>query len=336
MSGTLAAARIDDLLRSAPALRATDVHLCVNATPFFRIDGRLESSRGVPVGCEELREALYYLLDETSIAQFEREGDVTTMYRDGGQNVRVHAYRTIAGPELSLRLLPGQPPELAGLNLPPGINDLCNHRNGLVVFTGPTGSGKSTALAALLRQVIDNSPKRIITIEDPVEYVHASGRSAVSQRQVGRDVPSFAAGVNGALRCDPDILLVGEMRRPDTIHAALTAAETGHLVLSTLHTACAADTIDRIIGSFDAAAQAQIRIQLAQVLVAVVCLRLLPRKDAESRIPAAEILIATGAVRNVIREAKTHQIPAILGTSRSAGMQSFEMHLRELEAAGYL
>jgi twitching motility protein PilT len=221
-------------------------------------------------------------------------------------------------------------PQLAALGLPAGIAALAAAPLGLVLFTGPTGSGKTTALAALVDSINRTSERNIITIEDPVEYVHTPIRSTIAHCEVGRDVVDFAEALRGLLRADPDVILVGEMRDRETIAAALTAAETGHLVLATLHTNDAAQTIDRIVDAFPSDAQAQIRAQLAAVLLATVALRLVPRAGAAGRCAAAEILMATDGVRALIRDGKTHQLRNAIVTGRKHGMQTLESDLSDL------
>jgi twitching motility protein PilT len=265
--------------------------------------------------------------------QLESTGDVSVTYRDSALgSIRVHAYRTADGIALAMRLLATDVPNLEGLHLPGVVSTFAERSAGLVLLAGPTGSGKSTALAALVDRINRMHHKHIIAIEDPIEYRHPSNKSIVTQREVGTNVPSFADAIYGALRCDPDVIVIGEMRDPATMHAALTAAETGHLVFATLHTADAPQTVDRIIGVFAGEMQEQIRVQLAQTLIGVVCMRLVPRTAGQGRRCATEVLIATEAVRNVIRDGKTHQLRNIMSTSRQTGMQTLEAHLSDLIA----
>ncbi len=245
-------------------------------------------------------------------------------------SIRVHAYRTSRGISLAMRLLAVSVPTLEDLRLPAIVAAVADRPSGLVLFAGPTGCGKSTALAAIVESINRTQAKHIITIEDPIEYEHRSNRCIVSQRHVGVDVPAFSDAVYGALRCDPDVVLIGELRDRKTMHAALTAAETGHLVLATLHTGDAPQTVDRIIGVFPGEMQEQIRVQLAQTLGAVICMRLVPCAGGKGRRCAAEVLIASDAVRNLIRDGKTHQLRNIIATSRQSGMQTLEAHLSDL------
>jgi twitching motility protein PilT len=275
------------------------------------------------------------LLDDKAHQQFARIGDVTgTWYARGTGALRVHAYRTECGMTLAIRFLAKSIPTVESLHLPPVVASFVESVAGLLIVAGPAGSGKSTTLAGLIGHINRTQSKHIITIEDPIEYRHESSHSIVSQREVGRDVPSFVAGLYGALRSDPDIIVVGEMRDPATMHAALTAAETGHLVLATLHTGDAPQTVDRIIGVFTDGMQEQIRITLAQTLLGVVCMRLVLHAGGTGRRAAVEVLTATDAVRNLIRDGKTHQLRNVLSTSRQSGMQTLESHLCDLIADG--
>jgi twitching motility protein PilT len=299
--------------------------------PVLRVDGTLETQETIAISARELNEMSAALLDEAAQRRFAATGDVTVTHRDAGAGrVRVHAFRTGRGPALAMRLLANQIPDLDALGLPAITGTFCERSHGLVLLAGPTGSGKSTAAAALLDRINRTQTKHIVTIEDPIEYEHEAMRSLISQREVGRDAPSFSDALYGTLRCDPDVILVGEMRDAATMLAALTAAETGHLVLATLHTGDAPQTVDRIIGAFDGAMQDQIRTQLAQTLLSAVCLRLLPRAAGAGRVCAAEIMVATGAVRNLIREGRTHQLRNTIASGRQFGMQTLESHLSEL------
>ncbi|MFN2449189.1 MAG: type IV pilus twitching motility protein PilT [Candidatus Baltobacteraceae bacterium] len=334
MSAELAQVRIEETLRVARSRGASDVHLTSGAAPVFRVNGVLESQNTLPIAFDELHSIATLLLDQAMRAHLERDGDVTVMYRATGcAHARAHLYKTHQGTNVAFRLLAAQVPTLESLHLPAVVQSFAVRSGGLILFAGPTGSGKSTALAGLVDRINRTSARHIITIEDPVEYRHEAVSSVLGQREIGTDVPSFARAVYGALRCDPDVLLIGEMRTAETMHAALTAAETGHLVLSTLHTGDAVQTIDRIIGSFEGALQEQVRISLAQTLVAAICLRLVPALCGGRR-PAAEVLLVNHAVRNLIREGKTHQIRNVMETSRNEGMQTLEAHLGDLVARG--
>ncbi|GAC1659442.1 MAG: type IV pilus twitching motility protein PilT [Vulcanimicrobiaceae bacterium] len=330
MNDQLVPMRLAELLRSARDKNASDVHIGAEFPAVLRVDGRLEPF-GNPGTRRQSELIARELLNDKALARLEAAGDVTIAHRNAGLgSFRVHAYRTAPGISFAIRLLPLAIPTLESLHLPSAVSEFEGRRHGLIVFAGPTGSGKTTALAAVLGRINRTEAKHIITIEDPIEYEHASEKSLVSQREVGRDARGFAAALSSALRADPDIVFVGEMRDSNTMRAALGAAQTGHLVFTTLHTGDAAQTIDRIIDAFPANAQGQVRVQLSTTLAGVVCLRLVRRTNAPGRRAAAEVLLATEAVRNLIREQKTHQIRNAIATGRNAGMQTLESHLSEL------
>jgi twitching motility protein PilT len=317
----------------ARSKNASDLHLCGGLPPLMRIDGALEPQTTVAPSADEIESIAASLLDAGALRVLEMRGDTSLTLRDEQiGSVRIHVYRSGSGLSLAIRFLALAIPTLDALHLPSVVAALAERPRGLVVFAGPTGSGKSTTLASLIDHINRTQARHVITIEDPVEYVHKPMRSLITQREIGRDVPSYEEAIYAALRSDPDVLLVGEMRDPATIHAVLTAAETGHLVFTTLHTGDAPQTVDRIIGVFEGAAQEQIRTQLAQTLAAVVCTRLIPRSAAKGRRAAAEVLLATDAVRSAIRDGKVHQIRNIIATSRQAGMQTLEAHLSDLVA----
>ena len=334
MTAALASVRLSEVLQAARTANASDIHLCAGKPPVLRIDGRLKIQSTIPSSEPEIAELLALVLDAAARERLRTAGDVSVTYsgREIG-SVRIHAYSTIHGPALAFRLLSESIPELESLRLPKSVIALTNRERGLVIVAGPTGSGKSTILAAMVDRIARERSKHIITVEDPVEYRLRSDASVVSQREVGRDVPSFAEAVTGALRSDPDVILLGEMREREAMHAALTAAETGHLVLTTLHTGDAPQTVDRIVASFEGAMQEQVRAQLSQTLLGVVCVRLVPRR-AGGRICAAEVLLATDAVRHLIRTGKTHQLRNVISTGRQFGMQTLESHLSELVDGG--
>jgi twitching motility protein PilT len=331
MTGALAGIRLAETLHVARLRNASDIHLAPGAAPVLRVDGALEPQSSVALTAEELEALSSALLDERARAVLDARGDVTVSYNEPGMAAgRIHAYRTASGITLAIRLLRVDIPPLESLHLPAVTAQFVQHSQGLIIFAGPTGSGKSTALAAIVDCINRTQSKHIVTIEDPIEYRHPSAKSVVTQREIGTDVESYAAAIYGALRSDPDVILIGELREADTMHAALTAAETGHLVLTTLHTGDAPQTIDRIVGAFAGPRQDQIRIQLAQTLIAVVCVRLVPRLTAQGRRIAAEVMIVNDAVRTLIRDAKSHQLRNVISTSRPIGMQTLEMHLSEL------
>lgn len=335
MTRTLADVRLAEVLRTARLHNASDIHLAPGKPAVYRVDGELEEQSGLEIGAEELRILTEILLTSADQAILAEKGDVTVSLTDPDLGTfRVHVFRAGSTARLAIRLLARDIPQLEDLHLPRTVGSFVERRSGLVLITGPTGSGKSTVLAALVDRINRTGAKHVITIEDPIEYVHLPAKSLVSQRAVPQDVSNFAAAVYSALRSDPDVLLIGELRDPQTMRAALTAAETGHLVLATLHTIGAPQTIDRIVSAFPADGQQHVRSQLAQTLAGVVCLRLIPRATGQGRIAAAEILYVNEAVRALIRDGKTYQIRNALSTGRQCGMQTLEMHLCELMSRG--
>jgi twitching motility protein PilT len=331
MNATLPHLRLIDVLHVARQQDASDIHFVPGLCPALRVDGELQFLTGSPLSAEDIVEIARALLEPEAIARLEAGNDVSaTRLADERVVLRIQGFRGSQGWTLALRLLNKRIPTLESLHLPPAIATLAQRDRGLIIFAGPTGSGKSTTLAALIAEINAASARRIITIEDPVEYQFECVRSLITQREVGRDVASFSTALLGTLRADPDIIMFGEMRDATTMRAALTAAETGHLVFTTLHTGSAVQTIERIIDAFGGAEQSQVRSQLAQSLTAVVCQRLIPRKHRPGRRAAVEVLLVTDAVRAMIRESKTHLIRNAMTTGRQLGMQTLEHHLSEL------
>ncbi len=328
MSPELGAVRISELLHNARVRKASDVHFGGDDRPAMRIDGKLVILAAEPIPQSALTAYLESALTPLQFDRFTEFGTADGAQRatDGG-TCRIHAYRQSTGVRVVVRLLARDIPRFEDLELPPVIATFANRPMGLVLFTGPTGSGKTTALAALLDRINRSSERHIITVEDPIEYIHRSQRSIVTQCELGRDVNSYAEALRGMMRADPDVILIGEMRDRETMAAAMTAAETGHLVFATLHTNDSAQTIDRIIDSFPSEAQNQLRSQLAAVLIGVVGLRLVPRAAGAGRRAAAEVMIATDGIRNTIRDGKTHQLRNAIVTGRDIGMQTLETHL---------
>lgn len=327
--------RLRETLRMARDAQASDVHMTAGLPVSLRIDGRLEQQNNPPVDASEIENIISYCFTGSTLRSLESEGDATATYSDPGSGrTRIHAFRCGADHVLALRLLAIEIPAFESLGLPLSAAQLMQRHHGLLIVSGPTGSGKSTVLAAMIDRLNRTDAKRVLTIEDPIEYRHESLKCRISQREIGRDAPSFAAALLGALRSDPDVLLVGEMRDRDAMHAALGAAETGHLVLCTMHTGSAAECVDRIVGSFDGAAQLEVRTQLAECLAGVMSLRLIPRARGSGRLAAAEVLIATDAVRAAIRDAKTHHLRNVIATAKNCGMQTLESHLNELVLRG--
>jgi twitching motility protein PilT len=328
---TPAPLRLRDAVHLARIRRASDVHLQAQSPPVLRVDGSLELTSESPLTCEELTELVATHLTDAERLRLERDGDVSSPWNDSELGVlRAHVYRGAEGYAIAVRLLDRVIPSLQALQMPDAVATLGDRDRGLVIVGGATGSGKSTTLAAMVDRINASRARRIVTVEDPIEYRHSNRRSFVTQREVGRDTPNLASALLGALRADPDVIVVGEMRDPDAMRVALTAAETGHLVLTTLHTGDAPQTVDRIVDAFSGATALQVRAQLAAVLAGIVCQKLVRRADQKGRRAVVEVLIATDAVRNVIRDGKTHQLQNVMATGRRYGMQTFEQHVAEL------
>jgi len=328
---------LQELLRKAVARGASDLHLTVAAPPMMRVKGNLAPVEGYePLSVAALEDVIGSLLNDDQHRRYKETGDVDfSIGLPGIGRFRVSAFRQRGSPAICLRVIPAQVPPWEQLGLPPILLELCDLRHGLVLITGPTGSGKSTTLAAMVDHINRRRAAVIITIEDPIEYLHRHHKSIINQREVGSDTVSFAASLRAALREDPDVILVGEMRDTETMATALRAAETGHLVLSTLHTRGCANTVDRIVDSFPAHQQQQVRVQLADALQAVIWQQLVPRRDG-GVVAACEIMVATPAIRNLIRDARTFQIPAAMETGARYGMQTMERALEELALAGVI
>lgn len=328
---------IDTILHAAAEAGASDVHLSVGLPPVFRIHGELQVQRQWDPLDPDIASHLARQLTGERWEEFQQRGEIDLAYSlPGVSRFRVNVFYQRGSVGVAVRLIPREIPNLEGLGLPPVIADLARKEHGLVLVTGPTGSGKSTTLAAMVDCINRERSCHIITLEDPIEYLHQHRRSIVNQREVGADTRSFAAALRAALRQDPDVILVGEMRDLETIATAITAAETGHLVLATLHTSSAVQSIDRIIDVFPPHQQGQIRLQLADTLAGVITQRLIPRVDRKGRVAAVEVLIATPAVKNLIREGKTHQIISSMQTGARYGMQTMEMALRQLASRGLI
>ena len=334
MTSAIGTVLLSDALHAAHCRDASDVHLVPGMPPILRVDGRLETWRGKGLGAEDLRVLAERYFNEQEREQLSRCGDVTTTSLERETPMRVHAARISEGIALTLRFLSRSVPTVEGLELPAIVNDIIRRPSGLVVLGGPTGSGKSTTLAALVMTLNRDMAKKIITVEDPIEYKIESQRSLIVQRQVGREVETFAHAVIGALRSDPDVIVIGEIRDPATVAAAITAAETGHLVLATLHTGDAPQSIDRLVDAFPAERAEYVRGRIAHVLLCAISQRLVPRADGSGRRLVAEVLVVNDAVRHMIRDGKHHQLPSVMATGKRFGMQTLEAHLTELVAAG--
>lgn len=327
--------RIEVLLEDVIRKRASDLHLQVGLPPMLRIDGALGAIPGFDNLNEESVEKLVFAIldqDQQQILMKDKEFDFSFAFGDLGR-FRVNAFHERGNLAAALRLIPNEIKTIAELGMPQIVNNFSNYPRGLVLVTGPTGSGKSTTLAALVDQVNTDKSHHIITIEDPIEFTHKSKKSVVVQREVHYDTYSFSAALRSSLRQDPDVVLIGEMRDLETISAAITIAETGHLVFATLHTNSAAQSIDRMIDVFPPHQQPQIRAQLSNILMGICSQRLVPAIGG-GRVVAAEILVATPAVRNIIREGKSHQLDAVIQTGADQGMQSMDKTLAGLVQAG--
>lgn len=327
--------RIETLLEDVIRKKASDLHLQVGLTPMLRIDGSLVAIAGTKVLTEESVEKLVFAIldeDQQQILLKDKEFDFSFAFGDLGR-FRVNAFHERGNLAAALRLIPNEVKTIAELGMPGVVGNFANYPRGLVLVTGPTGSGKSTTLAALIDQINTEKAHHIITIEDPIEFTHKSKKSVVVQREVHYDTYSFSAALRSSLRQDPDVVLIGEMRDLETISAAITIAETGHLVFATLHTNSAAQSIDRMIDVFPPHQQPQIRAQLANILMAICSQRLVPMIGG-GRAVAAEVLIATPAVRNIVREGKAHQLDAVIQTGGDQGMQSMDKTLVGLVQAG--
>jgi twitching motility protein PilT len=323
--------RIEILLEEVIKQKASDLHMQVGLPPMLRVDGSLRPISGTdPLDEESIESLIFAILDEDqkSILLKDKEFDFSFAFGDLGR-FRVNAFHERGNLAAALRLIPNEVLTIEQLGLPPVVAKFADFPRGLVLVTGPTGSGKSTSLAALIHKINHERAAHIITIEDPIEFTHKSQRSVIVQREVHYDTFSFAAALRSSLRQDPDVVLIGELRDLETIAAAVTIAETGHLVFATLHTNSAAQSIDRMIDVFPSHQQAQIRTQLSGILMAICSQRLVPTIGG-GRVAAAEILIATPAVRNIIREGKTHQLDAVIQTGGEYGMQSMDKTLVNL------
>jgi twitching motility protein PilT len=325
-----------DLLMDVISRNASDLHVTAGAAPSVRVRGRLVPMEGYPVLTPtDTREIVYSILTNDQRQRLETDWQIDFAYSiPGHARFRVNAYFQRSAIGAAFRLIPAKIVSIDDLGLPSAVHDFTRKPRGFVLVTGPTGSGKSTSLAAMIDQINATREEHIMTVEDPIEFLHSHKKCVVNQRELGSDAQSFALAIKAALRQDPDVILVGEMRDLETIQTALTAAETGHLVFATLHTQSAPSTIDRIIDVFPSHQQAQVRTQLSVALQGVMTQQLLPTADGASRVVACEVLVPTAAVRNLIREGKTHQIPSSMQTGSSVGMQTMDAALATLVRQG--
>jgi twitching motility protein PilT len=332
----LSETHIDDILRTSQQAKASDVHITVGIPPMFRMDGRVTPSRYEIVTPREAQRLVYDVLTSEQIEKFERTKELDFSY--GVANVgrfRFNVYRQKGNVGCAMRAIPQKIPTLDQLRLPAVLRELTQKHAGLILVTGPTGSGKSTTIASMIDIINTERPVHIMTMEDPIEYLHFHKTAIVNQREIGQDSDSFANAMRAVLREDPDVILVGEMRDKETIAAALTLAETGHLVFGTLHTRSAPSTIDRVVDVFPPDQQDQIKVQLSNSIQAVVAQQLLPMLGG-GRIAATEIMVATSAIRNLIREGKTFQIMSAIETGTQYGMQPMDKVLADMHKTGLI
>ena len=323
--------QVNQLLQHAVKNQASDIHLCQGYPPIVRIDGKLQALKGKVLSKQDMEDILVQIMDDFQMERFKKDLELDFGYEiPDVAHFRVNAFTKLGGYAMAYRIIPDRIRTLQELGMPPGVINLAEHMEGLILVTGPTGHGKSTTLAAIIDKINEERNCHIITIEDPIEYTHKRRNSLVQQRELGHHTHSFAASLRSALREDPDVILVGEMRDLETISLALTAAETGHLVLSTLHTRNAPDTVNRIIDVFPPAQQQQIRLQLSTTLQAVITETLVRRKGAPGRAAAFEIMVCTPAIRSAIREAKTPQIYTSIQTGSRLGMIQMDQYLWNL------
>lgn len=322
---------IEEMLRAAKEAGASDLHITVGVPPKIRVNGQLITMDYGKMLPGDTNALLDQIMNEKQRAKFEEVGehDMSFSIPNLGR-YRVNAYKQRGSVAIALRLVGTQVPSAESLGIPLSVIDLYQRKRGLVLVTGPTGSGKSTTLAAIIDKINNNREAHVITLEDPIEYLHQHKLSMVNQREIGLDSQSYASALRAALREDPDVILVGEMRDFETISVAITAAETGHLVLSTLHTIGAASTVDRVIDVFPPHQQQQVRVQFANVLEAVISQQLIPNADGTGRVAAFEVLHANHAVRNLIREGKSHQLMTVMQTNRKLGMIAMDEAIMQL------
>ncbi len=329
--------RIDSILRAARKAGASDVHLVAGLPPAFRIAGEIVMAQGDALTRDQARELTCELMntDQRDVFEREREICISVLGTPAGR-VRVTGYFHAGSPEVSIRLSHTEIPTSEALGLPPIVDEMARRTSGLVLITGPNGVGKTTTLNYIVDLVNRERRCKIVTIEDPVEHVHDPKRSIIVQQEIHTDTPSFARALRHVLRQNPDVIVLGEMRDRDTVETALAAAETGHLVFSTLHTPSAAQTVERLMGIFPASESAQVHIQLADSLQAILSQRLMRRADGKGRVLALEVLVATSAVRNMIREGNYHMIDTAIQTGRSDGMRSLDAALESLYQQGLI
>lgn len=328
---------IFSLLKETTQRGASDLHITVGLPPIIRENGSLKMLDEAPYTAQETKSIVTTIMTPEQVKTIEEVGQVDYSYSVAGWGrFRINAYKQRGSYTIACRVVGSQIPTLQELNLPTSLSEFTRFNKGLILVTGPTGSGKSTTLASMIDIINRERNCHILTLEDPIEYLHKHNKSMVNQREIGYDTKDYGSGLRAALRQDPDVMLIGEMRDLETISTALTAAETGHLVLSTLHTLGTAKTIDRIIDVFPPHQQQQVRVQLSTVLQGVISQQLIPRSDKKSRIVGLEIMLANPAIRNLIREGKTHQINSIIQMNRKGGMINMDTYLVNLYQKGII
>ena len=316
--------------------KISDFHLRSGSTMAYRQTGEIVKVKEIKVSSQDLKDLLSMNCNEAELEKFEKTHELDSAVMLSGLRFRANFYKTINGPAAVLRRVESKIPTMDEFNLPQSLYDVIDFHKGLVLVTGPTGSGKSTTLAAIINEINRTKTHNVITIEDPVEFIHNDDKSIISHREVGKQTESFANALRAALREDPDVILVGELRDLETIGMALTAAETGHLVFGTLHTSGAPNTINRIIDVFPPEQQGQIRAQIAESLKMVVTQKLFKKKDGSGRIGAFEVMVCNAPIKNLIREAKIHQIPSVMQTAQREGMMTMEKSIEDLIGTGVI
>ena len=328
---------IFDLLKQGIELGASDIHITVHKAPIARIKGKFENLSDKVLTSNDTKQMTIHIAGEKNFKRIEEHGECDfSVPLETGERFRVNAYKQKGNYAIAIRTIAAKIPKFETLGLPDVLKNFTEKHKGLVLVTGPTGSGKSTTLASLIDIINENQQRHIITLEDPIEYIHNHKKGLVNQREIGQDTESFNSALRAILRQDPDVILIGEMRDAESISIALTAAETGHLVFSTLHTVGAAKTIDRIVDMFPSDQQQQDRTQLSTVCEGVISQQLIPTIDGRRRVAALEVMVANPAIRNLIRDNKTYQIPNIIHTGSKLGMQSMDQELVNLYRQGLI